>query len=135
MMKQCYNTMVENGVDAVIVAHHATAIRFFLQAVAQDKISSRPLILLSTVEIDSVLSVLSTLDPMDVVMATGIPTFNDTEHPLIQNFNACHKWWKRNDRKTYAMLEGFLYARFFLGGLSCLALILLCFLFSHLCSF
>ena len=117
MMKQCYNTMVENGVDAVIVAHHATAIRFFLQAAAADKSGTQPLVLLSTLEIDDVLSVLTLMDPVDVVIAAGIPIFNDTAHPLIQNFDASHKWWKRSDRKSYAMLEGFLYARFFLGGL------------------
>lgn len=117
MMKQYYNTVVENGADAVIVAHHATATRFFLRAAAADKSGSRPLILLSTVGVDEVLDTLRLLDPMDVVMATGIPIFNDTAHPLIQNFEASHKWWKRNERKTYAMLEGFLYARFFLGGL------------------
>lgn len=118
MMKQCYNTMVENGVDAVIVAHHATAIRFFLQAAAAaDKSGTQPLVLLSTLEIDDVLSILTLLDPVDVVIAAGIPIFNDTTHPLIQNFEASHKWWKRSDYKSYAMLEGFLYSRFFLGGL------------------
>lgn len=117
-MEQSYNTMVENGVDAVIVAHHANAIRYFLQAAAADKNGQRPLIMLSTLEIDDVLNVLNVTDPLDVVLATGVPVFSDTTHPLIQNFDESYKWWKRNQNRSYAMLEGFLYARFFLGGLS-----------------
>ena len=114
-----FESMRNEGVDALIIAHKGSTIKRLLTSSHFRKEQAIP-VLVCTLDLDEVLDAVAEQKSgsyKNVYVATGLPTFAEDNHPLIINFNKAFQHNKRKTQPTYAMLEGFLYSRFFLGGL------------------
>ena len=112
--------MHDHGVEAIFFAHEDDMLKLFFDTVqdieSKSPSSKPPILLLVTDYLDTTIEEWKSFKyPDRVFIATGFPLFS-IEHPLINVFNATRRGWSW-PHVSYAMLEGFLYARFFLGGL------------------